>query len=620
MLYVIDASLTGADEETSGRFLAAATPLLDLAGTCPIRDEQAIFGKDPGSGDGVVLFNSTDERCPQSVERFLKDAQDGGAVVMPVAVDASVRRPPYPVSDSQSFDVVDELRRRDLSESRLEVVARAFGRAAVSRVQPTCSKDRLRLFLCHRRADGEDTTARLDRALSARHPEHVFRDLVDVVVSQQAQEEIEKHLATADVIVFLDTPRTGESPWVGRELELALGAHVPIVWVRIGEETDRVPLAVRPAAEPHLTRVEVPDQAAAEELADAVLDTAFDLHRAQFRAATAAFHDLRTWADEHGATVRTLDQRLMIYEIRYPAPTRNYPTRAPVDVLQLFGRHPTDEDQRTLSEWLDERSLGPHGEQCRSFDAAIMLDPYPIAEGSVSDWSVVESSRRYLETVTGSGEDTDQSDSRGDRPGLLLLGAFPNGTGAQQALIDAVHAVTTTWVSMGGTVVLGGHPTFTPLVIHAARLADPDASTDRVVIYQSLHFVTNNTVIELADHSRAVGVEAGVDRPTSLTAMRTQMVGHEGIRAVVAIGGRTSEGGTHVPGIDEEIDLARANDLPVFLIGAAGGRAAELADAAASEQTPWASLGNHLDSYENELLAVNDNYEALVRLVWEATT
>jgi hypothetical protein len=619
VLYIIDASLTDADEEKSGRFLAAAAPLLDLAGTCPIRDEQAIFGKEPGSGDGVVLFNSTGQSCPQPVARFLRSAQNGGAVVMPVALDTSVRRPPDPVTASQSFDVVDELRRRDLSENRLEVVARAFGRAALSRVQPTCSKNRLRLFLCHRRADGEDTTARLDRALSARHPEHVFRDLVNVEVSEQAQDEIEKHLATADVIVFVDTPKVGESPWVARELELALGAHVPIVWVRIGEEGDRVRLAVPPAAEPHLTRLEVPDQAAAEELADAVLDTAFDLHRAQFRAATAAFDDLRTWADEHGATVRALDQRLMIYEIRYPAPSRTYPTRAPVDVLQLFGRHPTDDDQRTLSEWLDERSLGPHGDQCRSFDAAIMLDPYPITEGSISDWSVVESSRRYLQTVTGSGENDVQSDGSGP-PGLLLLGAFPNGTGAQQALIDAVHAVTTTWVSMGGTVILGGHPTFTPLVIHAARLADPHASKEQVVIYQSLHFVTNDAVTELAERARAVGVEAGADRATSLTAMRTEMVSHEGIRAVVAIGGRTSEGGTHVPGIDEEISLARTHGLPVFLIGAAGGRAAELADAAASEQPSWASLGNPLENHQNEILALNDNYEALARLVWNATT
>ena len=619
MLYVIDAGLTGADEQRATRFLGAARPLLDFAGVCDIRDEQAMFGKSPGNGDGIILFNSGRDECGPALSQFLRDGQNGGAVAMPVALDVGVRRPPDPVPEGQSFDVMEELRRRDLPADRIEVVARAFARAAVSRVQPTCAKDRLRLFLCHRRSDGEETTARLDRALAARHPEHVFRDLVTVQVGEVAQEMIEQHLATADVLVFLDTPDAGASPWVRRELELALGAHVPIVWVRLGHDDDeRAPLAVRPAGEPHISGIDLGAQDAAEQLADLVLDEAFSLHRSHFRAATAAFNDLRSWAEDHGATVRALDQRLMIYEIRYPQPPRGYPTRTPVDVLQLFGRHPTSDDQRTLAEWLDERSLGPHGDECRSFDAAIMLDPFPIPSTGVGDWSVVEHSRRYLDAVAGAAPDA-QPGSEGGPDGLLLLGAFPTGTDAQQALIDAVHAVTMTWLGQGGTVVMGGHPTFTPLVANAAHFSPEPTASDRVVIYQSLHFVTEAAVEELSSRARTVGVEAGPDRSSSLTAMRQQMVRHSGLSAVLAIGGRTAEGGAHVPGIDEEIALARERHLPVFLLGAAGGRTAELADAAATEGVPWRSLGNPLDRATNELFASDDHYEAAARRIWEAT-
>jgi hypothetical protein len=82
----------------------------------------------------------------------------------------------------------------------------------------------------------------------------------------------------------------------------------------------------------------------------------------------------------------------------------------------------------------------------------------------------------------------------------------------------------------------------------------------------------------------------------------------------VAIGGRTDEGGQHVPGIDEEIELARNAGLPVCLIGAPGGRSAELASVEAGRD--WSGLGNGLGSV-NELLATDEDYETLVEQIWE---
>ena len=54
------------------------------------------------------------------------------------------------------------------------------------------------------------------------------------------------------------------------------------------------------------------------------------------------------------------------------------------------------------------------------------------------------------------------------------------------------------------------------------------------------------------------------------------MVRHSERAAVVGIGGRTSELGTHVPGLDEEVRLAREGQLPVYLLGATGGQTGQL--------------------------------------------
>ncbi len=100
--------------------------------------------------------------------------------------------------------------------------------------------------------------------------------------------------------------------------------------------------------------------------------------------------------------------------------------------------------------------------------------------------------------------------------------------------------------------------------------------------------------------------------------MRQAMVAAAGIRAVVVvIGGRTSEGGIHDPGIDEEIALARARDLPVVLLGAPGGRSAELA-VAAEESREWTAFGNRLTPDQNRHLTTSSDYEAAAALIRNA--
>ena len=615
MLYVLAAEVSAVEQTRANALLKAAKEEWD---DIPVADigAAALVTCQPTAGDGVVFFNPPREDLRQEIEELLQEAVRNGAVLLPIAMDAAHRRPPGAAGDRQSFDVVDHIRRRELPDDRLHVIGAAFAREALSMTMPTFVQSRLRIFLCHRRADGEALTAAVDRALQARH-EHVFRDLIDIQTGEQAQEKIDEKLTGADVLAFLDTPRAGESWWITQELATALGRNIPIVWVRLGEDENRAELQVKPAAEPHLQSDE-PEltPARAGELVDEILSVALRLARAHGRISLQAQRELKHWAAEHGAAIEVLDARQQIFQLRHPAAPnpRAYPLRAATDVVQFFGRAPDESDRHALDRFLTERGMGPHDQECRAFDAAILLDPTATGHRAMGEWSVTEHPARFLSSLSPRQQPDPETPPR-----LLLLGAFPAGDYARDQIVPAIHASATTWLRLGGAIVCGGHPTFVPLLVQVARGLLGEHARERLIVYQSEWFVAPAQHEELTLHARVVLTAREGSRDASLTLMRTRMVREGQAAAALAIGGRTVEGGTHTPGIDEEIQLARDQGLAVYLLGAPGGQAALLAMRAAAETQPWARLGNGLGLVGNELLMSTDEYEHATKLIWKDT-
>jgi hypothetical protein len=620
MIYVLDTELSAADGANARAFLQVARNELQVAQVVEIRTRDNILDAEPTAADGVVFVNPPRADVATDVEDLLERAATAGAVVLPVALDEDGRRPTGAVGDRQSFDVVDHRRRRGLVEDQRGTAARAFAREALSRLQPTYTKDRLRLFLCHRRADAEGLVARLGARLDVLHAGHVFRDLVDVQAGEAAQPRIDDALASADVLVFFDTPLAGESWWIAKELAGALGRNIPLVWVRFGAETrGRTPLAVQPGSpEPHLQidRLFLHDDEV-RDLADAILEQAFALARTHVRTSQDAVRALKRYAVAHGAQLETLDARRMVFELTRPVPDRPYPTRPATDVVQVFARHPTDEDLLSLDGFLTESNMGPHERKCRSFDAAVVLDPTATARRAVGEWSVVEHPERFLASLPAG---TALASAGQESPALLVLGAFPGGDLASLEVDGAVHAVATTWLRLGGSIVFGGHPTFTPLIMEAARLVVPGHERKRVTVFQSEWYAAPAALADLAKNVTVRAIPAAADCAASLTAMRVAMIRAEAASAVVALGGRTDERGTHLPGIDEELRLARTARLPVHLLGGTGGRTAELALAAAGEKVPFDSLGNRLSHEANEALYTTDEYAEAARTIWASVT
>jgi hypothetical protein len=617
MLYLLAPELSAVEQDPANTLLDAAKQEWDDILVSSI-GAPALVSCQPADGDGVVFFNPPREELRDEVEALLAQAARDGAVLLSIAMDPAHRRPPGRAGEHQSFDVVDQLRRRELPADRLAVLGAAFAREALSVTMPTFVQSRLRIFLCHRRADGEHLTAAVDRALSVRH-EHVFRDLIDIQTGERAQEKIDEALSGADVLVFLDTPKAGESWWVMHELATALGRGIPVVWVRLGEDAeDRSELDVKPAAEPHL-RYEEQDltNTRAGELVEQILGIAVRLAREQGRVSRQAQRELRQWAADHGALIETLDMRQQIFQVRHPvaANVRDYPLRPAADVVQFFGRAPAEPDRQALERFLIEHGMGPHDRECRSFDAAILLDPTATGHRAVGEWSVTEHPTRFLRSLSPPEQPQPEAPPR-----LLLLGAFPAGDYAREQIVPAIHASATTWLTLGGAIVCGGHPTFVPLLVEAARELLGERAHGRLIVYQSEWFVAPARYEELAAQASVVLTAREATRDASLTLMRSRMVAEGQASAVLAIGGRTEEGGAHTPGIDEEIALARAYGLPVYLLGAPGGQTALLAARAAEETPPWSRLGNRLDTPANEMLSTSEDYEHAARLIWNATT
>ena len=610
MLYFLNGQLTGAHVEGESFLVQVETRATMFHPTSLLSTVAAISLASPGPDDGVA-FVIGDVPVAEALD-LLERAQAAGAVILPIALDAEHRRPPSVVEAAQSFDVVDALRRAGLPLEHRSWAARAFARTALARLAPTCFHSRLRLFLSYRREDGEGLTAELDKALSDRH-EYVFRDLVSIQTGDPAQDVIDEKLREADVVIFIDTPHAGESEWVARELATAMGNGISVVWVRVGAPQGRAPLSVPPGEAP-LVELADPGSRPIGEWAEVILDAAFDQVREAIRASTSAFAVIRRWAAEHGATVTALDQRRLIYAVQIPSTAiGRLPRRSRQDIVQLFARNPDAGDIGELREWLRGTGYTDHPLACRAFDAAVLIRPSSIAAVPVEDWGVVGSGDLYITTLVGTSETVEAA----HRPTLLLLGAFPAEPESHAAVIAAVAALARSWLARGGALVFGSHPTFTPLVAEAARAVLPAGARGRIRAFRSGHFAEPAFAPDLGEAMAIEEIPGSEDLESSLTAMRRQMIRAENADVAVIVGGRTTEHGTHTPGLEEELALAGAAGIPVVVLASPGGQAAVIADRERRSPSPWSGLGNGLPTDVNRLITEEDDYTDVARVIWE---
>lgn len=173
----------------------------------------------------------------------------------------------------------------------------------------------------------------------------------------------------------------------------------------------------------------------------------------------------------------------------------------------------------------------------------------------------------------------------------------------------------------GGRIVHGCHPTFTPVILRQARLQASKRLRKPVTLIMSELWAQNlrpedvESMTDIAEFvvTRKIGDGglANVDtRNRSLSAMRRVLIDAQNV--MVAVGGKMHSKDGIVPGVAEEMTLAREKSIPRFLIGGLGGFAQKLA----KELTPSA-LNNSLPAGKNVMLFGTGDVSACVNILFE---
>ncbi len=576
-VYLIAPELTLRTSPVASAFFQAVHGTLqEFISVSILRNVSQLLATQPDAGDAVVLFNREDADYLSTVMQFLQKSSRAGARILPVAVSVEARRPPAAAGVAQSFDLPEQLRQRALGQSQVETIAKVFARQVLSTLMPTLVTEPMHLFLSHRRLDGEDLAAGFTR-LRTTSTDAAFRDLYDVRMGEDAQEVIDARLRESDAIIFLDTPKTGDSPWIEKELRGGLQFGLPIVWVRLGPEEGRVPLKVKPADKPHFNLPDVnplTQQIPIETVEQIVHEAARIHHRDYVDRLFSEFLRLQDLANAHGITLKQIDPQRMLYCLTLPRTHNRYKQRPLTHLLQLFGRTPTKRDIVEFSECAADRGYKAHPAHGHPYDSAILLAAIPPKSAPILDDTGVhtDSISDYVTEIERATTPPTVARKR-----IVISGAFADCEPEfQQNMTSAVHAFSEAALRSGVGLSFGAHPTFQFLIFDLARRIRPADFRTVLRMYVSKFFVTEAAVKEFQNDTEVIPTDAVAgDRAQSLTRMRRAMLNDPEVGALVAIGGKTSRGG-HNPGIDEEISIARERGIPVFIVGSVGGRSSQI--------------------------------------------
>lgn len=618
--YIINPELTLGKYELSDRFYKTCLEELSLhVPTQPLSNETVIQSVQLTPSDVVILFNRIDNNYSTIIIDFLREAVEDHVKVLPIAITRDNRIPPNCVSQAQSFDVFEHLRQRSLTNSLIETVAVVFSRNVIAELQPSLSKKNMYLFISHRRFDGELIAGAIHDSFALR-AQQTFRDLNKVLVGQDAQDVIEQNLRESDAVIFLDTPMSGESEWIAKELTMAMSAGLPIVWVRIGQNEGRSnKFYVKPAGQPHfnLTELDPTDASIAPELVDAIIHKAFEISREHTKNILGHIKRLRYLSKKGAIKLTELNNRLLTFQIDIPRRGFRYFQRPMTHVVGFYGWIPQRIDQEEFVQSVQSVGYQPHPLIGHIYDAALMLAPIASfnQRDLIEEPHKVDSCDEYISSLE-SYLSMSSPIKNDQKKGVIISGAFPDCEPEhQQHVTDAVRAFAQAVLNRNGQIIFGAHPTFQHLIFDMAKEKRPTDYQTAVHMYVSRYFVTEGNIEESKKNSIVSPITSVQnDRVKSLTAMRTAMIMDPEATCMVVIGGKTHRHGLP-PGVDEEIELAKKRNLPVFLIGAAGGRTSEIA--AELDGAGWKENMNDFSPEINHELLVSVDFSALANIVLE---
>jgi hypothetical protein len=208
-----------------------------------------------------------------------------------------------------------------------------------------------------------------------------------------------------------------------------------------------------------------------------------------------------------------------------------------------------------------------------------------------------------------------------------LSGAIPDRSeweepAEDRAILEFISLLSGLVFKYGGRIVHGSHPTFTPVILRQAELQAADRNRPPITLVMSELWAKDLDDFEREQYERSAEFvrvpqigEGGPGDPDvrnlSLTEMRRRLV--QKMNVMIAVGGKQHSTDKLIPGVAEELSLARQRGMPCFLVGGLGGMAASLAR---KRDDSFLALDNELPAEANHELLTTKDIGACVGIIF----
>lgn len=558
-----------------------------------------LLAQEASKNDIFVFFTSEKGEYTDTILKLIRKYNDAQSRIWAIAMEGNpeCRRPPEPVTDKQSFDVASRKENRNPLKNNIKAIAQLFARKIVAQTLSPLYRDEVLYFISHRRKDGERVAAKLADGLRLLTRErNVYRDVVNVKVGDDAQKDIDKHLAVSDVVIFLQTEEAQYSSYIIKELCYALVNDIPVLWIQIDNATyDR--MEIRPGQGPVLSyrSEEFESQDRLEEIVDEVEDKCFQLIMNSSNQVYSYIEYLSEMRNAGKIKLINDSNSVLAYGIEYREKTRDlYDSGIRKHYIQCFGRNPREDDiQNFIDKVKRDNSYDKH-------DKLFLLSSHGRRDRSGQDLKVIEENYDdYLMNLENiSGIKRQQRNKR-----IIFSGAFPDCDEIYEAsLLEALVVYSREIIKDGYTLVFGAHPTFQKLIFDIGSLYASDVKYS-IEMHMDKAYIDQYDIEELQENCTLILADG-------LQEMRENMICKEKGEMLICLGGEIKPDKSQ-QGVDIEVNLAKKVNIPVALVGTVGGRSSEYAFEKLTEGD-WLDL-NPWEESLNEALFYNMNHRLMIK-------
>ena len=563
-----------------------------------------LLAEEVNKNDILVFFTSEIGKYDERMLRLLRKYNDANCRIWAIAMEGNpeCRMPPEPITEKQSFDVSCRKENRNPLRNNIKAISQLFARKIVAQTLSPLYRDEVLYFISHRRIDGEHIAAKLADGLRLLTRErNVYRDVVNVEVGDDAQRDIDKHLAITDVVIFLQTEQAQYSSYIAKELCYALVNDIPVLWVQI-DNASYDEMNIRPGQGPVLSyqSKEFDSNDRLEEIVDEIEEKCFQLIMNSSNQVYSYVECLNEMSSSGKIKLKNDSSSTLAYQIEYKEKTKDlYNSGVRKHYVQCFGRNPHEADIQTFI----DKVKGT--DSYNRNDKMFLLSNHGCRDKKISDEKVIEENYddylMNLENISGT-----KRQHRNKR--IILSGAFPECDEIYKAsLLEALIVYSREIIKNGYTLVFGAHPTFQKLIFDIGNLYASDVKYS-IEMHMDKAYIGGYDLNALQEQCTLILADG-------LQAMRENMICKEKAEMLICLGGMIKEDKSQ-QGVDIEVELAKTSNIPVALVGTVGGRSSEYAFQKLKEGD-WSDL-NSWDKILNEGLFYNINHRLMIKRLLDA--